>query len=66
MKAQADAVCGPDGSYAPVNDAIACYHYLDNLGSQACRVPSGQRESILCSAGVAEVTGLGIGQSSSW
>ncbi|KAF2014366.1 hypothetical protein BU24DRAFT_463162 [Aaosphaeria arxii CBS 175.79] len=60
-----DPYCGPDFAYIPVNDAIACFHYLDGLGEQFCGVPDTQRSSVFCTAGRgSRIEGFGIGQRS--
>jgi hypothetical protein len=61
-----DGNCGPDNAYVPVDDAIACYHYLNSLGAQACSVPENLNAQILCQAGEATITGLGTAQTSEW
>ncbi|KAH8702960.1 hypothetical protein GQ44DRAFT_552925, partial [Phaeosphaeriaceae sp. PMI808] len=62
MSIMAEARCGD--SYVNVNEAIQCYKFLNALGTFPCRVPSGQRSTILAQAGRARIEGHGIGQSS--
>lgn len=64
MSIQAEARCG--GEYGDVNGAIACFHYLNSLGTQQCGVPVSQRSVVMCRAGRASITGYGIGHSSWW
>ncbi|KAH7122737.1 hypothetical protein B0J11DRAFT_608287 [Dendryphion nanum] len=41
MNTLVDGSCGPnDSAYTHVNLAIACYHFVRNLGSQRCEVPA--------------------------
>ncbi|CEJ82905.1 hypothetical protein VHEMI02946 [[Torrubiella] hemipterigena] len=59
--AAAHTGCGPtDSAYANVNDVIACYHYLNNLGDQACHVPGDFHTVIFCVAGGAAIGGQGL------
>ncbi|PSN60066.1 hypothetical protein BS50DRAFT_640479 [Corynespora cassiicola Philippines] len=46
-----------------VDDAIACYHYLRNLGRQNCVV---NRDSTFCTAGGCKITGKSVLTESSW
>ncbi|KAK3299464.1 uncharacterized protein B0H64DRAFT_100563 [Chaetomium fimeti] len=51
-----DAKCGPaENAYTNVNDIIACYHYLNNLGTTMCVGSSAN--NVFCTAGLAHVTG---------
>ncbi|KAJ8117452.1 hypothetical protein OPT61_g1358 [Boeremia exigua] len=54
--------CGDQ--YGNVNNAIACYNYLRNLGRTDCRVPIGQRSVIMCTAGDIRIESSGVGASS--
>lgn len=49
--------CGPsDAAYAPVNDIIACYNYLRNLGTTRCSVGGpGLPVVEMCRAGQAKI-----------
>ncbi|KAJ8112837.1 hypothetical protein OPT61_g4892 [Boeremia exigua] len=62
MSLLADSVCG--SNYGSVGNAIACYHYLNNLGETQCGVPDSRRSIIMCTAGDVRIEGFGIGQSS--
>ncbi|KAH7388759.1 hypothetical protein BKA66DRAFT_440428 [Pyrenochaeta sp. MPI-SDFR-AT-0127] len=62
MSIMADPRCG--GNYTPVSGAIACFHYLNSLGTQQCGVPISQRSIVMCSSGNSQITGHGIGHSS--
>ncbi|CEJ82904.1 hypothetical protein VHEMI02945 [[Torrubiella] hemipterigena] len=54
--------CGPvEDAYTNVNDAIACFHYLDSLGDQDCFVRGGAAISQFCKAGDAQITGQSVG-----
>jgi hypothetical protein len=67
MSIMTEPECGVyDNLYVNVNDAIACYHYLRNLGTRQCSVPNTQRDIVMCVAGDAKVEGRGIGASSYW
>ena len=61
-----DPRCGPaESAYTNVNDIIACYHYLNNLGTTRCTVPAGNIE--MCRAGQAHIVGSGpFGPASSY
>ncbi|KAH7130578.1 hypothetical protein B0J11DRAFT_429139 [Dendryphion nanum] len=53
--------CGPsENAYTQVNGVIACYHYLLNLGSRRCEVPSGRARREMCRSGYAKVSGQAI------
>lgn len=58
-----DAFCGGGRNDAAlVDDVIACFNYLTNLGHQNCVVPpSGVT---FCTAGTAQVNGIGYDTSS--
>jgi hypothetical protein len=60
-----DPRCGPaEAAYTSVNDIIACYHYLNNLGTTICAT-RGSAE--MCRAGQAHIVGEGrIGSTSSY
>ncbi len=46
-------LCGPaEAAYTDVNDIIACYHYLANLGTTQC-VATGN--TVMCIAGKAHI-----------
>lgn len=64
MSILTDSTCGTN--YGSVNNAIACYNYLKNLGKQNCGVPDSQRSIIMCTAGDIRIEGFGIGASSWW
>ena len=57
--------CGPaDAAYTNVNDIIACYNYLKNLGTQSC--VAGEN-TVMCTAGQAHVYGSALnGRTSSY
>ncbi|KAM3511614.1 hypothetical protein MY11210_004768 [Beauveria gryllotalpidicola] len=56
MSALYNPVCGPqDSRYTNVNGIIACYHYLNNLGTQDCKID--RETSHFCYAGDATVLG---------
>ncbi|UNI21109.1 hypothetical protein JDV02_007127 [Purpureocillium takamizusanense] len=53
--------CGPsDGAYANVNDIIACYHYLDRLGGQACGTGDNYAVVEFCRAGSGHIIGQAL------
>jgi hypothetical protein len=58
---QFDGVCGgtppSERAYAPVGDLIACYNYLNSIGSHDCVVPPGVNNVEFCRSGNAHVTG---------
>jgi len=55
------AGCGPsDAAYAPVNDIIACFHYLDALGTTACGVPANYGVIQMCRAGQGQILGQSV------
>ncbi|KAL2136126.1 hypothetical protein VTI74DRAFT_5349 [Chaetomium olivicolor] len=50
--------CGPaEAAYTNVNDIIACFHYLQNLGTQAC--VAGEN-TVMCTAGQAHIYGSAL------
>lgn len=56
LAANFDARCGPfEDRYTNVNGIIACYHYLDRLGTQQCTIPS--EHSRFCESGSAAILG---------
>ncbi|KAJ2980575.1 hypothetical protein NQ176_g2556 [Zarea fungicola] len=58
-----DGTCGPEDSrYTDVNGIIACFHYLQNLGTTPCVAGENTR---MCEAGDAVVIGSSIGGGSS-
>lgn len=65
-----NAFCGGGrGAWAPVNEVIACFNYLENLGHTACRVPRGRDGVDFCHAGPAVIHGVsttGNAESSYW
>jgi len=64
--AQFDPVCGPvDYAYTNVGGIIACYNYLNSLGTQQCSTPSGAGISQFCYSGDGNVIGQSIGGPSS-
>ncbi|KAL2193686.1 hypothetical protein P885DRAFT_63679 [Corynascus similis CBS 632.67] len=53
-----EGICGPDEpAYTNVNDIIACYHYLRNLGTQSCVA---RENTLMCTAGQAKVYGYAL------
>ncbi|CCM03419.1 uncharacterized protein FIBRA_05550 [Fibroporia radiculosa] len=55
-----DNVC-QTWSTGSVDNVIACFNYLEALGTQACGVSGGPESSvIMCTAGDAEVSGVNI------
>ncbi|KAH3939643.1 hypothetical protein HBI56_193160 [Parastagonospora nodorum] len=61
FSAQFDLKCGPNNrAYGPVNDVIACYNYLRNLGGRACQVPGNSVLITFCTAGNGKATGQGL------
>lgn len=53
--------CGPDEqAYTDVNDIIACYNYLNGLGTTQCSTPPGGSQQ-WCVLGSAQVTGSNTG-----
>ncbi|KAH7138382.1 hypothetical protein B0J11DRAFT_423693 [Dendryphion nanum] len=64
MRVMVDGVCGPDYAYTNVNDAIACFHYLNNLGTTLCTVSERWRSEVFCTSGIATIEVHGRGQSS--
>lgn len=49
-------LCGPhDNEYANVNDIIACFQYLLNLGSKPCKSTRNLDGNRLCQAGGAQI-----------
>jgi hypothetical protein len=57
--------CGPaEAAYTNVNDIIACFHYLNNLGTQACVA---NENTEMCRAGQAHIYGSALnGRTSSY
>ncbi|OAA71187.1 hypothetical protein ISF_01738 [Cordyceps fumosorosea ARSEF 2679] len=56
LSANFNPICGPNESrYTNVNGLVACFHYLQKLGTQQCKVPS--EHSVFCRAGDAVVLG---------
>jgi hypothetical protein len=58
--------CGPaESAYTKVNDIIACFNYLNNLGTKSC--VAGEN-TVMCTAGSAHVYGSALngGTSSYW
>lgn len=57
--------CGPaEAAYTNVNDIIACYNYLKNLGTQSCVA---NENTVMCTAGQAHVYGSALnGRTSSY
>ena len=55
-----DPTCGPsDEAYTDVNDIIACYNYLQSLGTTQCTYTSGIAAT-MCTAGSARVDGYSL------
>ncbi|KAF4635090.1 hypothetical protein G7Y89_g3017 [Cudoniella acicularis] len=50
--------CYCPGGMAQVNDIIACYNYLNNLGSTNCGVMAYQAKSTMCASGTAKVDAM--------
>jgi hypothetical protein len=47
--------CGPaEAAYTNVNDIIACYNYLKNLGTKSCVA---NENTVMCTAGKAHIYG---------
>jgi hypothetical protein len=57
--------CGPaEAAYTNVNDIIACFHYLQNLGTTACVA---NENTVMCTAGQAHIYGSALnGRTSSY
>lgn len=57
--------CGPaEAAYTNVNDIIACFNYLKNLGTQSCVA---NENTVMCTAGQAHVYGSALnGRTSSY
>ncbi|KAK3901698.1 hypothetical protein C8A05DRAFT_34614 [Staphylotrichum tortipilum] len=49
--------CGRyDFEYANVDDIVACFHFIQNLGTTSCVAPGGQGQFVtMCTAGAAQV-----------
>lgn len=62
--------CGPsEATYGPVSGVIACYNYLKNLGTKACRVPANRKVVEFCRSGKSHATGQSLtskAESSHW
>lgn len=57
---RAAAKCGPvEAAYTDVNDVVACYNYLKNLGTRDCAVGRNYARSVFVHAGRARVIGQG-------
>jgi hypothetical protein len=58
--------CGPsDAAYANEDDIIACFHYLDSLGTTRCVATRGMEGNRMCKAGGAQVVGLSLANTQS-
>lgn len=52
------ARCGPsEAAYTHVNGIIACYHYLNGLGTQGCGVGE---NTVMCTSGTAHIYGSAL------
>ena len=67
MEKRYEPRCGPsDAAYANVNDLIACFNYLRNLGGTRCEAPANYGVVEMCYSGSGHVIGQSItGRSSS-
>jgi hypothetical protein len=69
LSAQFDARCGPqDEAYGPVSGVIACYNYLNSLGTRNCQV-QGSAVVQFCRSGASQAIGqslTGNPESSYW
>ncbi|OAA71308.1 hypothetical protein ISF_01859 [Cordyceps fumosorosea ARSEF 2679] len=65
-----DGVCGPaERAYTDVHSLIACFQYLDRLGTQPCVAPPGRKNILFCRSGSSHVNGVAItgkSESSYW
>lgn len=56
-----DNFCGGGrGATGNVDDVIACFDYLNRLGTTRCGVPGDNNQHIFCTAGTASVNGVSL------
>lgn len=61
LAANFDGKCGPaNEAYTNVNGLVACYHYLQNLGTRQCTTPGSNNPGEFCHSGDASVTGQSL------
>ncbi|KAF2132495.1 hypothetical protein P153DRAFT_308806 [Dothidotthia symphoricarpi CBS 119687] len=59
-KVRRAGTCGPGSAYTNVNGIIACYNYLNGLGTANCAVPGKGVTNHMCSSGDAVITGQSL------
>ena len=53
------AFCGGGrGDSGNVDDVIACFNYLQHIGSHQCTIPGDNNQHEMCRAGTASVSGV--------